>query len=144
MGLLTSDGAVARFVNQRRSREEETWRGITPRAGRRKTGPLWFPRNFHFIEVRATFSVQGVAIHTNDRHFVRQRSEEQDEKEPETCHATREQTVESKTKCVADVGDSGRWEIVPVGARLLSVSEGGKLGKMEQGRVYLLTKNASK
>ena len=97
-----------------------------------------------FIEVRATFSIQGVAIHTNDRHFVRQRSEEQDEKEPETCHATREQTVESKTKCVADVGDSGRWEIVPVGARLLSVSEGGKLGKMEQGRVYLLTKNASK
>ena len=34
------------------------------------------------------------------------------------------QTVETKTKCVADVGDSGRWEIVPVGARLLS--EGGK------------------
>ena len=47
MGLLTSDGAVARFINQRRRREEETWRGITPRAGRRKTGPLWFPRNFH-------------------------------------------------------------------------------------------------
>jgi hypothetical protein len=51
-----------------------------------------------FIEVRASFSVQGVAIHTNDRHFVRQRSEEQDEKEPETRHATRNEGADTSKR----------------------------------------------
>jgi hypothetical protein len=63
-------------------------------------GERWDHYGSHIIliEVCATFSMQGVAIHTNDRHFVRQRSEEQDEKEPKTCHATRNEGADASKR----------------------------------------------